>query len=61
MKKKSTKAKKTKSYRIYGIYDFKKNRLVQVSLKREDVEMEYEFEGYELPQFDIISFKIDIA
>jgi hypothetical protein len=52
---------KPKTYTIYGIFDFQKNRLLKISLIQEDLELEYDLEGYDSDRYDIVSFQIKVT
>lgn len=62
MKKKNKKNKLDKltpdKYRIYGIFNFKTNKLVYVNMELEQAELEFDLEDYNPEQFDIVSFDI---
>jgi len=47
-----------KKYKIYGIFDFNSNKLVYIDLDIEKVMFEFDLEGYNIEQYDIISFNI---
>lgn len=49
---------KPKDYRIYGIFDFEKKVLVYVHLNEEQVDLEYELEGYTDARYDIVEFDV---
>jgi hypothetical protein len=52
---------KSKIHRIYGIYDFKKNKLIAVNLNKESIELEYDMEGYEEDKGKkIVSFDVTL-
>ena len=61
-KNEAIKKLKSKPHHIYGIYDFKKNKLIAVNLHKEAIELEYDMEGYEengekkIVSFDVILF-----
>jgi len=62
-KKKRTKQQlldkiKPKDYLIYGIFDFEKQTLVYVHMDYDQVEMEFELEGYSEERYDIVEFYI---
>jgi hypothetical protein len=65
MKKKKTtrpsRRAKSKSYHIYGIFDYKTNTLLSVSLNQEEIELEYDLEGYDEERFDIIGFEVALS
>jgi hypothetical protein len=44
-------------YLIYGIFDFKRKKLIYVSLEEEDVELKFDLEDYDDKDYDIITFK----
>jgi hypothetical protein len=52
---------KPKIYHIYGVFDYKTNTLMSVSLKQEEVELEYDLEGYDEERYDIISFEVTMT
>ena len=54
--KKLTKVK-PKTYKIYGIFNFEKEELVHVGMKLDDVLLEYDLEGYDEKEFDVIFFE----
>jgi len=45
-------------YLIYGIFDFKNEKLIYVSLDQEEVELKFELEDYSDEDYDIITVKI---
>ena len=47
-----------KKYKIYGIFDFNSNKLVYVDLDIGQVMFEFDLEGYDVEQYDIISFGV---
>lgn len=47
-----------KTYLIYGIFDFREERLVYVSLDQEEAELHYDLEDYDELVFDLIAFKV---
>lgn len=49
---------KPRDYHIYGIFDFKKKRLVYIHLDREQVDLEFELSGYNPSQFDVVEFTV---
>lgn len=64
MKKKNrlpSRQAKAKVYNIYGIFDYKRNTLLYVNLSQEEVELEYDIEGYDEEHYDIISFEVMMA
>jgi hypothetical protein len=48
---------KPKKYRVYGIFNFTKKKLVYVNLDMDAVKFEYDLE-YNTEDYDIISFDI---
>lgn len=50
-----------KTYRIYGIFNFKTEALVFVDLDLEKVAFEFDLEGYADTEFGIISFKVVVT
>jgi len=62
-KKKKTILKKLQPevYQIYGIFDFKNRKLIYVSLNEEDVELNFEMEGYDTNDYDIIAVGIMVS
>ena len=64
MNKKTEKTKllklKPKKYRVYGIFNTKKEKLIYVNLDVEKVKLEFELEGYD-DDYDIISFDVVIT
>ena len=61
-KNEALKKLKSKPHRIYGIYDFKKNKLVAIQLSQEAIELEYDMGCYDAKEekkivsFDVILF-----
>jgi hypothetical protein len=61
-KNEALKKLKSKSHRIYGIYDFNKNKLVAVQLSQEAIELDYDLGCYDdneekkIVSFDVILF-----
>ncbi len=59
---KNAKTPKTRTpaaaYRIYGIFDFKKNTLLSVSLDLDTLRMEYDLGNYNSKKVNIISFEL---
>lgn len=49
---------KPKRYRIYGIFNFKTNRLIHASMDQEIVELEFDMSDYDSDVFDIVSFDV---
>lgn len=47
-----------KEYTIYGIFDFKGQALVHVGLDLDKVVFEFEMEGYDEENYDVISFDV---
>jgi len=47
-----------KKYRVYGIFNFETNTLICVDLDIENVLFEFDIEGYNPSQYDIISFDV---
>ena len=45
-------------YLIYGIFDFKRKKLVYVSLDAEEVDLKFDVEDYNEAEFDTITVKI---
>ena len=45
-------------YLIYGIFDFKRKKLVYVSLDEEEVELKFDVEDYDEDDYDVITVKI---
>ena len=45
-------------YLIYGIFDFKRQKLIYVSLDKEEVELKFDVEDYDEDDYDIITVKI---
>jgi hypothetical protein len=52
---------KGKTSNIYGIFDYKTNTLLSVNLSQEEIELEYDLEGYDEERYDIINFKVMMA
>jgi len=52
---------KSKVYLIYGIFNFKSGQLVYVDLDFEKIAFEFDLEGYNPKEFDIVSFKVFLA
>lgn len=52
---------KPKKYKIFGIFCFSTNKLIYVTLKKEDAEFEFDMEGYDSNRYDIISFHVLLA
>ena len=50
-----------KRYTIYGIFDFKAKELIHVGLDVDKVVFEFELEGYDEENFDVISFDVVVA
>lgn len=57
-KQKVLKELSAKKYKIYGIFDFQEEVLVYVHMKLEQVELEFDLEGYDSERFDVVSFDI---
>ena len=54
-----SKSKKSpKKVDIYGILDFKKKKLLMVSLSRSDIEFEFDIEGYDDDLFGVVKLSI---
>jgi len=49
---------KPNQYRIYGIFDFKSDKLVYVHMDYEQTELEFEIGDYDSEQYDIVSFDV---
>lgn len=49
---------KSKKYRIYGIFDFKKKKLLSVDLSLEHIELEYDLGDYDKDNCNVIEFEI---
>lgn len=60
-KRKYLKKLKPKKYRIYGIFDFKSRKLIYINMNKEDIIFEFDLEGYDSDEFDIVSFEITIG
>lgn len=52
---------KAKVYQIYGIFDFKKMKLVYVNIDYEKTEMEFDLELYDDERYDIVTFSVAIS
>jgi len=52
---------KPKTYRIYGIFNFKTNNLVYVSMTQELAETEFDFSDFDPNDFDIVSFNVSLT
>ena len=52
---------KPKRYRIYGIFNFKTNKLIQVSMDIESVDLDFDISDYDTEVFDIVSFDVLLA
>ena len=50
-----------KVYLIYGIFNFKSGELIYVDLDLDKITFEFDLEGYDTNEFDIVSFKVLIA
>lgn len=63
MQSKSEVLKKLKlsTYRIYGIFDFKTKTLVYIHLDSEQVELEFDLEGYDEERYDVVSFDLALV
>ena len=59
-KRKRTQLKKLKlkKYKIYGIFDFKADKLVYVTMDADNAEMELELGDYDPENYDIVCFEI---
>lgn len=49
---------KPKRYQIYGIFNFKTNKLIHVSMEQDVVEFEFDMSDYDTNIFDIVSFDV---
>jgi hypothetical protein len=49
---------KGKTHSIYGIYDFKCNVLLFVSLDLETAELEYDLQSYDETCYKVVSFEV---
>ena len=49
---------KIRRYRIYGIYDFVRNKLIRVSLDLETILFDYDIEDYDEERYDVVSFDV---
>jgi len=59
MKKDKLLAKiKPKDYHMYGIFDFKNEKLIYVHLDREQVDLEFDLSGYDEETHDVVEFTI---
>lgn len=58
MKKPNLRNKKLKEYRIYGIFNYTKNKLVFVHLDKEQVDLEYNLGDYDEADCKQINFKV---
>jgi len=52
---------KPRRYRIYGIFNFKTNKLIYVNLDQELTELEFDMSNYDLEIFDVVSFYVLLA
>jgi len=52
---------KARQYTIYGIFDFKLNKLISVCLDMDQLETEFDLGDYDSERFDIVSFKVMLA
>ena len=52
---------KPKKYRIYGIFNFKTNRMVYISMDSEMVDFEFDMNNYNSTDFDVVEFDILIG
>ena len=57
-KRKRLRKIKSKTYRIYGIFNFRTEELVYVNMDLEQTELEFELSDYDPEECDIVSFKI---
>lgn len=57
-KKKELEDKDPEQYMVYGIFDFNQKKLIYVSLDLKSVELEFELEGYDYNQYDIVEFSV---
>lgn len=57
-KKAILKKLQSKVYLIYGIFDFKNEELIYISLDEADVELKFDLEGYDDEDFGVITVKI---
>jgi hypothetical protein len=52
---------KPRTYKIYGIFNFITDDLIYVNLDMEKTTLEFELEGYDSEQYDIISFDVVVS
>lgn len=59
-KNKKSKLKKVipKKYRIYGIFDFKSEKLIDVSMDKEELELKFDIDGLDDNQFGVVLFDV---
>lgn len=57
-KKKVLASVKPKKYRIYGIFDFQKQKLLYINLDPEMVDLEFKLSGYDEERYDIVEFDV---
>ena len=57
-KKKQLDGLEIKNYKIYGIFDFKLNKLVYVTMDAENAELEMDLGDYDPEDYDIVFFEI---
>jgi hypothetical protein len=57
-KKTSRKKPKIKSYRIYGIFNFKNKKLLYVNIDLDQTELEFGLGDYDEKICDVISFEV---
>ena len=46
------------AYRIYGIYNFRTEKLMYVNLELDKVMLEFDLEGYDRESYDIVLFDV---
>ena len=57
-KKTRLKKLKSKTYQIYGIFNFRTEELVYVNMDVEQTELEFDLSDYDPEEYDIVSFEI---
>lgn len=57
-KKRQLNKLKPNQYRIYGIFDFDKKKLIYVNMSEEEVELEFDLVGYDEDRYDIVQFDV---
>lgn len=45
-------------YRIYGIFNFKNDKLICVNMSLPEIEFDFDLEGYDTKEYAIVSFEV---